>query len=64
MTKHFHPGTVIVYTLQGSWNLGEGCTAGAGDSVFETAGSTHAPTGLGDEDAIVFAVIEGSQKDG
>lgn len=60
LTKHFHPGIVIVYTLQGRWTYGEGWTAEAGDSVFETAGSTHAPTALGDEDTVIFAVIEGT----
>lgn len=61
LTKHFHPGTVIVYVVQGQWTYNEGWVAGPGDSVVEAAGSTHAPTMLdGDEPTIIFAVIQGS----
>lgn len=62
LTKHFHPGTVVVYTMQGSWSYGEGWIASAGDCVYETAGSTHAPTSMSDEPTIIFAVIQGALK--
>lgn len=57
---HFHPGTVVVYTVQGAWTYDEGWTSEAGDVVFEVAGSTHSPRMVGDEETIVFAVIEGA----
>lgn len=61
LSKHFHPGTVIVYTIQGKWSYNEGWVAGPGDVVYETAGSTHAPTMLDPETpTIVFAVIQGA----
>src|ERR1035438_5249164 len=31
---HFHPGTVVVYTIQGAWTYDEGWVAEAGDVVF------------------------------
>ena len=57
---HFHPGTVVVYTVQGAWTYDEGWVSEAGDVVFEVAGSTHSPRMVGKEDTIVFAVIEGA----
>lgn len=57
---HFHPGTVIVYTVQGRWTYDEGWEAKKGDIAYETAGSTHRPRMLGNEDVIVFAVVEGA----
>jgi len=60
LNVHFHPGTVIVYTVQGAWTYDEGWIARAGDVVFETAGSTHSPRMCGDVETIVFAVIEGA----
>lgn len=56
---HFHSGTVIVYTVQGEWTYGEGWTAKPGDVIYEIAGSTHSPKMVGQEDTIVFLIIEG-----
>jgi 2,4'-dihydroxyacetophenone dioxygenase len=41
LQMHFHPGTVVVYTVQGAWTYDEGWVSEAGDVVFEVAGSTH-----------------------
>ena len=60
LQMHFHPGTVVVYTLQGAWTYDEGWVSETGDVVFEVAGSTHSPRMVGKEDTIVFAVIEGA----
>jgi 2,4'-dihydroxyacetophenone dioxygenase len=60
LAVHFHPGTVVVYTVQGAWTYDEGWVAEAGDVVFEVAGSTHSPRMCGKEETIVFAVIEGA----
>ena len=61
LTKHFHPGTVVVYVVQGQWTYNEGWVAGPGDVVVEAAGSTHAPTMMDVEGyKVVFAVIQGS----
>ena len=61
LSKHFHPGTVVVYVVQGQWTYNEGWVAGPGDVVVEAAGSTHAPTMMdGKDSTIVFAVIQGS----
>ena len=61
LSKHFHPGTVIVYTVQGRWTYNEGWVAGPGDVIYEAAGSTHAPSMLDPTTpTIVFAVIQGS----
>ena len=40
LTKHFHPGTVACYTIQGHWTYNEGWIAGLGNVVYEPAGST------------------------
>lgn len=60
LQMHFHPGTVVVYTVQGAWTYDEGWVSEPGDVVFEVAGSTHSPRMVGKEDTIVFAVIEGA----
>jgi len=60
LAHHFHPGTVVVYTIQGAWTYDEGWVAEAGDVVFEVAGSTHSPRMCGKEETIVFVVIEGA----
>ncbi|WP_207000168.1 2,4'-dihydroxyacetophenone dioxygenase family protein [Trinickia mobilis] len=57
---HFHPGTVIVYTIQGNWTYDDGWNAKPGDVAYETAGSTHRPRMLPGEDVIIFAVVEGA----
>ncbi len=60
LQMHFHPGTVVVYTVEGAWTYDEGWVSEAGDVVFEVAGSTHSPRMVGQGDTIVFAVIEGA----
>jgi hypothetical protein len=57
---HFHPGAVVVYTVQGAWTYDKGWVAEAGDVVFEVAGSTHSPRMCGKGETIVFAIIEGA----
>jgi hypothetical protein len=61
LQMHFHPGTVVVYTVQGAWTYDEGWVSEAGEVVFEVAGSTHLPRMVGKEDTIVSAVIEGAR---
>jgi hypothetical protein len=51
---HFHPGTVVVYTVEGAWTYDQGWVSEAGDVVFEVAGSTHSTRMVGKEDTIVF----------
>ena len=59
VAKHYHAGTVQLYTIAGKWTYGEGWEAEPGDVVYETAGSTHAPTMIGNKPTILFAVIQG-----
>ena len=53
LARHYHSGTVIVYTIKGAWKYKEhDWVATPGSVVFETAGSTHTPVGVpgyGDE---------------
>jgi 2,4'-dihydroxyacetophenone dioxygenase len=61
LTKHFHPGTVALYTIQGHWTYNEGWIAGLGDVVYVPAGSTHAPAMMDPTTpTIVFGVVQGS----
>lgn len=61
LPAHFHPGTVIVYTVQGTWRYMENdWVSKAGDVVFEPAGSKHTPEGIGTEDVITFNIVEGT----
>ena len=61
MPIHHHTGTVIVYTIQGSWKYREhDWIARAGSCVYETASSTHTPESLsGTEDVITFNIVVG-----
>lgn len=44
LPRHHHSGTVIVYTIDGSWKYKEhDWIAGPGSVVFETAASSHTP---------------------
>ncbi|RZL89662.1 MAG: cupin [Variovorax sp.] len=44
LPRHHHSGTVIVYTIKGSWKyLEHDWIAGPGSIVFETAASSHTP---------------------
>ena len=48
LPKHHHSGTVIVYTIEGSWKYREhDWIAGPRSIVFETAASSHKPQALG-----------------
>lgn len=53
LLKHHHSGTVIVYTIKGSWKyLEHDWIAKPGGVVFETAATSHTPIALaeyGDE---------------
>ncbi|MCY1441102.1 hypothetical protein D3C76_511820 [compost metagenome] len=53
LPKHYHSGTVIVYTVKGGWKyLEHDWISTQGGVVFETAGSSHTPivlTEYGDE---------------
>jgi quercetin dioxygenase-like cupin family protein len=58
LPAHYHTGVVIAYTVSGAWRyLEHDWVARAGDCVYETAGSSHAPNAL--EDTEVFLTMVG-----
>ena len=61
LPKHHHSGTVIVYTLEGSWKYKEhDWVARPGSVVFETAGSSHTPQSVAGQGSVVtFNVVVG-----
>jgi quercetin dioxygenase-like cupin family protein len=61
LPAHHHTGTVIVYTLQGSWKYREhDWIARPGSVVFETAASRHTPETLADSGVVhTFNVVQG-----
>lgn len=60
LPTHYHSGTVIGHTMKGAWRYIEhDWVSEAGDTVYETAGSTHTPESVGDEDAEAFFVVVG-----
>lgn len=60
MPKHYHSGTVHVYTLEGSWGYKEhDWTAGPGSFVFETAASAHTPVAKPGEDVVTLNIVMG-----
>jgi len=61
MPRHHHSGTVIVYTIKGSWKYVEhDWIAGPGSIVFETAGTSHTPQALeSDEEVITLNIVVG-----
>ena len=61
MPRHRHTGTVIVYTIKGSWKYVEhDWVAGPGSIVFETAGSSHTPQALDHgEEVITLNIVVG-----
>lgn len=60
LPKHHHCGIVIVYTVKGSWKyLEHAWTAVEGSVVYETAASTHTPTGCGTGEIITLNVQVG-----
>lgn len=60
MPKHYHSGTVHVYTLSGSWRyLEHDWVAGPGSFVFETAASAHTPVAQPGEDVVTLNIVMG-----
>jgi 2,4'-dihydroxyacetophenone dioxygenase len=60
LPPHYHTGIVIAHTIRGAWRYIEhDWVSKAGDTVYETAGSSHTPQSVGDEDAEVFFVLVG-----
>jgi len=60
MPKHHHSGTVQVYTISGQWRyLEHDWVATPGSFVFETAGTTHTPVGVGDEEVCALNIVQG-----
>ena len=60
LPTHYHTGTVIGHTMKGAWRyLEHDWVSEAGDTVYETAASSHTPESVGTEDAEVFFVIIG-----
>jgi quercetin dioxygenase-like cupin family protein len=61
LPRHHHTGTVIVYTVQGSWRYKEhDWIARAGSVVYETASTRHTPQATdGEEDVITFNIVVG-----
>lgn len=60
LPTHYHTGIVIGHTMRGAWRYIEhDWVSEAGDTVYETAASSHTPQSVGDEDAEVFFLIVG-----
>jgi len=60
LPMHHHSGTVMVWTVTGSWRYKEhDWVASAGSFVFETAASRHTPITVGDEEVITLNIVQG-----
>ena len=60
LPMHHHSGTVMVWTVTGSWRYKEhDWVAKAGSFVFETAASRHTPITVGDEEVITLNIVQG-----
>jgi pimeloyl-ACP methyl ester carboxylesterase len=60
LPMHHHSGTVMVWTVAGSWRYKEhSWVAGPGSFVFETAASRHTPVTVGDEEVITLNIVQG-----
>lgn len=60
LPMHHHSGTVMVWTVTGSWRYKENdWVATAGSFVFETAASRHTPITVGDEEVITLNIVQG-----
>ena len=60
LPTHYHTGIVVGHTMRGAWRYIEhDWVSEAGDTVYETAASSHTPESVGDEPAEVFFVIVG-----
>ncbi|PJE21627.1 MAG: cupin [Mycobacterium sp.] len=55
---HYHTGIVVAHTVSGAWRYKESdWVARAGDTLYEVAGSSHAPESF--EDSEIFFVMVG-----
>jgi hypothetical protein len=61
MPRHYHSGTVIVYTIQGEWKYQEhDWVATPGSVVYETAASSHTPQASDSTgDVIALNIVSG-----
>jgi 2,4'-dihydroxyacetophenone dioxygenase len=60
LPKHHHCGTVMVYTIKGTWKYIEhDWTATPGSFVYETAASVHTPIVVGDSEVITLNIQVG-----
>ena len=60
LPTHHHTGNVIGYTIKGAWKYIEhDWVSEAGDTVYETAASSHTPQSVGEEEAEVFFIVVG-----
>ena len=62
MPRHHHTGTVIVYTVKGSWKyLEHDWVAHEGSVVFETASTRHTPVAVpsDSDEVITFNIVQG-----
>lgn len=60
LPKHHHCGTVIVYTIKGTWRyLEHDWIAKPGSVVYETAASVHTPVGVGNDEIITLNIQVG-----
>src|SRR3954453_11810218 len=60
MAAHYHTGTVMVYTVRGSWRyLEHDWIARPGDVAYETAASAPKPVVVGDEEAEAIPITTG-----
>lgn len=60
LPMHHHSGTVMVWTVTGSWRYKEhSWVATAGSFVFETAASRHTPVTVGDDEVITLNIVQG-----
>ena len=60
LPMHHHSGTVMVWTVAGSWRYKEhDWVATTGSFVFETAASRHTPITVGDEEVVTLNIVQG-----
>jgi quercetin dioxygenase-like cupin family protein len=60
LPRHHHSGTVMVYTLRGSWRyLEHDWIATPGSFVYETAGSRHTPVAVGEDEVVTLNIVQG-----
>lgn len=60
LPTHYHTGVVVAHTVRGAWRYIEhDWVSGPGDTVYETAASSHTPQSVGEEDAEVFFYLVG-----